>query len=97
MTMIHRWLHQPLRQQIRSRNHLRGRLHQQLTARQVLTVNADQINAIRRLLDFLSKVKSRFNILLNILQSLYIAMMFLRTVFFIFALQTIFRIPEQSC
>ena len=30
-------------QQIRSRNHLRGRLHQQLTARQVLVVNADQI------------------------------------------------------
>ena len=40
---IHRWLHQPSRQQIRSRNHLRGRLHQQLTARQVFAVNADQI------------------------------------------------------
>ena len=43
-----------------------------------------------------SKAKSRFNILLNILQSPYITMMFLRTVFSIFALQTIFRTIEQS-
>jgi len=46
---------------------------------------------------FLSKAKSRFNILLNILQSSYIAIMFLRTIFSIFALQPIFRTPEQSC
>ena len=47
-------------------------------------------NAIRRRPDFLSKAKSRFNILLNILQSPYIAMMFLRAVLSMFALQTIF-------
>ena len=51
-------------------------------------------NAIRRRPDTPSKAKSRFNILLNILQSPYIAIMFLRTVFSIFALQTIFRTPE---
>ena len=69
-------------------------------------------NAIRRRLDFLFKAKSCFNILLNILQSSYIAIMFLRAVFSMFALQTIFfhvyhlkddiqlslrQIPEQSC
>ena len=48
-------------------------------------------NVIRRRSDFLSKAKSRFNILLNILQSPYIAIMFLRAVFSIFALQTIFE------
>ena len=53
-------------------------------------------NVIRRRPDFLSKAKSRFNILLNILQYPYIAIMFLRTVFSMFALQTIFRTPEQS-
>ena len=54
-------------------------------------------NAIRHRPDFLSKAKSRFNILLNILQYPYIAIMFLRAVLSIFALQTIFRIPEQLC
>ena len=69
-------------------------------------------NAICRRPDVLSKAKSRFNILLNILQSSYIAMMFLRTVFSIFVHQTIFfhvyhlkddiqlslrQTPEQSC
>ena len=47
--------------------------------------------------DVLSKAKSCFNILLNILQSSYIAMMFLRAVFSMFALQMIFRTPKQSC
>ena len=47
-------------------------------------------NAIRRRPDILSKVKSRFHIFLNILQSSYIAIMFLRAVFSMFALQTIF-------
>ena len=54
-------------------------------------------NAIRRRPDILSKAKSRFNIFLNILQSLYIAIIFLRAVFSIFALQMIFRTPKQSC
>ena len=40
--------------------------------------------------DILSIAKSRFNIYLNILQSLYIAIIFLQAVFSIFALQTIF-------
>ena len=48
-------------------------------------------NAIRHRPNFLSKAKSRFNILLNILQSPYITIMFLRAVFSIFALQTIFE------
>ena len=48
-------------------------------------------NAIRHRSDAPSKAKSCFNILLNILQSPYIAIMFLRAVFSIFALQTIFE------
>ena len=47
-------------------------------------------NTIHRRPDAPSKAKSRFNILLNILQSPYIAIMFLRAVFSMFALQTIF-------
>ena len=47
-------------------------------------------NTIRRRPDTPSKAKSRFNILLSILQSLYIAIMFLQAVFSMFALQTIF-------
>ena len=53
-------------------------------------------NAIRHRPDILSKAKPRFNILLNILRSSYIVIMFLRTVFSIFALQTIFRTLKQS-
>ena len=47
-------------------------------------------NAIRRRLDFMSKAKSCFNILLNILQPSYIVVIFLRTVFSIIILQTAF-------
>ena len=47
-------------------------------------------NAIRRRPDVLSQAKSRFNIFLNILQSSYIAIMFLRAVFSMFALKMIF-------
>ena len=47
-------------------------------------------NAVLRRLDSLSKAKSRFNIFLSILQSSYITIMFLRAIFSIFALQTIF-------
>ena len=54
-------------------------------------------NAIRRRPDILSKAKSCFNIFLNILPSSYITIMFLRAVFSMFALQMIFRTPEQSC
>ena len=53
-------------------------------------------NAIRRRPDALSKAKSRFNILLNILQSPYIAIIFLQTVFSMFTLQMIFQTLEQS-
>ena len=70
------------------------------------------ITTTNRRLNVLSKAKSRFNILLNILQSSYIVIMFLRAVFSKFALQTIFfyvyhlkddiqlslrQTPEQSC
>ena len=54
-------------------------------------------NAIRHRPDVLSKAKSCFNILLNILQSPYIAIIFLQAVFSMFALQMIFRTPKQSC
>ena len=47
-------------------------------------------NAIRHQSDVLSKAKSRFNIFLNIPQPSYISMMFLRAVFSMFILQTIF-------
>ena len=47
-------------------------------------------NTIRRRPDAPSKAKSHFNIFLNILQSPYITMMFLQTVFSMFALQMIF-------
>ena len=43
------------------------------------------------------KLSHSFNILLNIIQSSYIAIMFLRAVFSIFALQMIFQTPKQSC
>ena len=52
-------------------------------------------NAIRRRPDVLSKAKSRFDIFLNILQSSYIAIMFLRAVFSIFALQMFFEPPNS--
>ena len=76
-TTIHRWLHQPSRQQIRSRNHLRGRLHQQLTARQVLAVNADQITPYAADQMFCLKLSHALIFFLNILQSPHIAIMFL--------------------
>ena len=53
-------------------------------------VNADQITPYAADQTFYLKLSHSFNILLNILQSSYIAVMFLRAVFSTFALQTIF-------
>ena len=53
-------------------------------------VNTDQITPYAADQTFCLKLSHGFNILLNILQSPYIAVMFLRAVFSMFALQMIF-------
>ena len=60
-------------------------------------VNADQITPYATDQTFCLRLSHALIFFLNILQSSYIAIIFLRAVFSIFALQTIFQTSEQSC